>query len=271
MNNPLANYSWSSQNMKRKAIVYRAPALEKGLDILEYLAGQPVGRSQADIGTALKRSQSEIYRMLACLEQRGYVVKVQQTGTYRLSLRMFELAHRQNTTAMLRQAALLPMDAVAEETGQSVHLSVQHGNDLLVMVERMPTRRICLAVGEGTTMPLSETASGKVLLSRLTETAATAFLDGDSFFQRATAGKRRELLGEIARARRDGLLVVNSEVTPGVMDIAVPVGVAGSDTDAVVDLSFLLPVRGADKAREQYTRAMRACAVKINRNLGVSL
>ena len=256
--------------MKKKAIVYSAPALEKGLDILEFLAAQPVGRSQAEIGAALQRSQSEIYRMLACLEQRGYVVKVQQTGTYRLSLRMFELAHQQNTTALLRQAALLPMDAVAEEAGQSVHLSVQHGNDLLVMVERMPTRHICLAVGEGTKLPLSETASGKVLLSRKTESAAAGILEGDLFFQGTTAAKRREILSEIAQARRDGLLMVSSEVTPGVRDIAVPVGVAGSDTDAVVDMSFILPAKNGDKLCEQYAKAMRACAAKINQNLGVS-
>lgn len=249
---------------------YRAPALEKGLDILEYLAAQPVGRSQADITQALGRGQSEIYRMLACLEQRGYVVKVQQTGTYRLSLRMFELAHRQNTTAVLRQAALLPMDGAAEDTGQSVHMSVQHGNDLLVMVERMPTRRICLAVGEGTTMRLSETASGKVLLSRKSESAAQGILDSDSFFQGTTAVKRREILGEIAQAKRDGWLQVASEITPGVMDIALPVGVAGSDTDAVVDMLFILPAKGGDKVCEQYMKAMRTCAAKINQNLGVS-
>jgi DNA-binding IclR family transcriptional regulator len=254
----------------KKNIIYSAPALDKGLDILEYLAEQPIGRSQAEIGAALTRSQSEIYRMLACLEQRGYVVKVPPTGTYRLSLRLFELAHRQNTTALLRQAALLPMDAAADETRQSIHLSVQHGNDLLVMVERMPARRICLAVGEGTTMPLSQAASGKVLLSRLAKTDAHAILKDDTFFQGATVVKRRAILEGIAQARRTGLLMAASEITPGVMDIAVPVGVAGSDTDAVIAMSFILPAKAGDKICRKYTRVMRGCAAHINQNLGVS-
>ncbi len=41
---------------------YTAPALEKGLDILELLAVSPIGLSQAEIATKLKRSVNEIYR-----------------------------------------------------------------------------------------------------------------------------------------------------------------------------------------------------------------
>jgi DNA-binding IclR family transcriptional regulator len=66
------------------------------------------------------------------------------------------------------------------------------------------------------------------------------------------------------------LLVAASEVTPGVMDVAVPVGVAGSDTDAVIALSFIVPARGGDKICREYTNVMRGCAAHINQNLGVA-
>lgn len=256
-------------NRTEKKARYNAPALEKGLDIVEYLATQPVARTQTEICEALQRSQSEIFRMLFVLERRGYVVKVAQTGSYRLSLRLFELTHRQNITATLRQAALLPMDRTADETGQSVHLSVQHGNDLLVMVERMPPRRICLAVGEGNRMRLAETASGKVLLSRMNETTVEALLQVDEFFAGGTTAVRRQIRAEIGRARKDGILIVESAVTPGAMDIAVPVGIAGSDTDAVADMSFIVHAKDASKVIAEYSRAMLSCAEQINRNLGI--
>jgi DNA-binding IclR family transcriptional regulator len=147
---------------------------------------------------------------------------------------------------------------------------VQHANNLLVIVERMPSRRICLAVGEGTSLPLSEAASGKVLLSRMPDVAVKAILESDPFYREASATKRRAILDEIAQGRRDGLLLATSEITPGVTDIAVPVGVAGSDTDAIVDMSFILPSKGSDKVCEQYAKAMRQCAARINQNLGVS-
>ena len=54
---------------------YRAPALDKGLDILELLATTDEGLSQAEIAKALERSPNEIYRMLDRLVRRHYVVR----------------------------------------------------------------------------------------------------------------------------------------------------------------------------------------------------
>ncbi|MDI1335832.1 MAG: IclR family transcriptional regulator C-terminal domain-containing protein [Lacunisphaera sp.] len=254
---------------RKTATQYNAPALEKGLDILEYLAGQSVERSQSDIVLALKRGQSEIYRMLACLEGRGFVIKSPASGTYRLSLRMFELAHRQNPTALLRQTALIPMDELADRTGQSVHLSAQIGGDLLVLVERMPARRICLAVGEGTTLPLSETASGKILLSRMPAAEAHVLLGRDPFFQGAAPAKKQAIRTDIVRAKEQGWLMVTSDVTPGAIDIAAAVGVAGTDTNAVIDLPFIVPAKGGNQITAAYVTAVRTCALQINRNIGI--
>ena len=46
---------------------YRAPALDKGLDILELLATQETGISRSEIAKSLDRSPSEIFRCwIAC-------------------------------------------------------------------------------------------------------------------------------------------------------------------------------------------------------------
>ena len=44
---------------------YRAPALDKGLDILELLAEQKEGLTRAEITKLLGRNASEMYRMLS--------------------------------------------------------------------------------------------------------------------------------------------------------------------------------------------------------------
>ena len=53
---------------------YTAPALEKGLDILELLSSTDAGLSLSEIARDLGRSVSEIFRMLVVLQQRGYTV-----------------------------------------------------------------------------------------------------------------------------------------------------------------------------------------------------
>lgn len=254
--------------LKKKAN-YQAPALEKGLDILEYLSGQSEAKTQVEIAQALDRNQSELYRMLACLEDRGYLVKGEGGTGYQLTLRLFELGHRQHTATMLRKAAHIPMEALAEDIGQSCHLSFQHGVSLVVMMERMPARRVCLSVGEGATLPISRTASGKVLLSRMMEETAEQVLEDEPEFNRLTKADQKRIRSEIATARSHGFLALESELTEGIADIAVPIGVDGSGTSAVLAISYLYRGDHEDQRRQHYLKAGLLCAEKVNRNLGV--
>ena len=72
---------------------YRAPALDKGLDIIELLAGTADGLSQAEIAKALDRTPNEIYRMLDRLVRRDYVRRTPE-DRYEITLKLFELAHQ---------------------------------------------------------------------------------------------------------------------------------------------------------------------------------
>ena len=69
---------------------YSAPALEKGLDILELLAHQSEGLTKSQLARLLQRSVSEIFRMLLCLEGRGYIAQVSEER-YSLTLKLFQL------------------------------------------------------------------------------------------------------------------------------------------------------------------------------------
>ena len=97
------------------------------------------------------------------------------------ALGLYELSHKQTATSILRSAAQIPMELLAEEVGQACHLSSQYASSILVLVERMPARQICLAVGEGTVLPLVETNSGRLLLGQMPneDILKTLASDGD--------------------------------------------------------------------------------------------
>lgn len=59
---------------------YRAPALDKGLDILELLSEQSDGLTRTEIVKAMGRGPSEIYRMLERLVARGYAPRLQNAA-----------------------------------------------------------------------------------------------------------------------------------------------------------------------------------------------
>ena len=103
---------------------YRAPALDKGLDILELLAEQHQGLTRGEIVKAMGRSPSEIYRMLERLVARRYVTRSPEGDRYALSLKLFVLAHRHPPVNRLVARALPAMDAFTKAAEQSCHLGV---------------------------------------------------------------------------------------------------------------------------------------------------
>jgi DNA-binding IclR family transcriptional regulator len=244
---------------------YSAPALDKGLDILECLADARLPLSHLELAQTLGRTPGEIYRMLMRLEERGYVIRESESGKFRLTLRLYELGHKQNAPMLLRRAARFPMEALADQSGQACHLSVQHGALLLVLMERMPARRVCLAVGEGTVTPLIQTSSGKVLLSRMTREAAAELLGIEPLFTEMSAPKRKAFLARIDEIRKTDCLVMESAQSGGVIDIAAPVGVPGTDAFGVLAISCLAATETGG-----IRKSILRFAAQINHNLGIN-
>lgn len=110
---------------------YRAPALEKGLDVLELLSshGEPMTPSQ--MSGVLGRSVSELFRMIQVLEFRGYIE--QSPEGYRLTNRLFTLGMAQAPVRSLVETALPAMRELADTTVQSCHLVVLSGEQIVVI------------------------------------------------------------------------------------------------------------------------------------------
>ena len=120
-----------------KVSKYAAPALDKGLDILEVLADAEQPMSLNALARAMGRTVSEIFRMVATLEQRAYL-SVDTNDRYSLSLKMLELSHRQQPLKSLVATAMPLMRELAGRAYQSCHLSVYHDGQLLGDVKILP-------------------------------------------------------------------------------------------------------------------------------------
>src|SRR5919199_3866139 len=115
-----------------------APALEKGLDLLEALAEEKEGLSQKMLAQRVGRSVGEIFRMLGVLERRGYIARDPQSGQYSLTLRLFELANRHPPMRRLQAIALPVMEELAQAIKLSCHLVVVNGDRILVVGQAEP-------------------------------------------------------------------------------------------------------------------------------------
>lgn len=150
--------------MKRKE--YSAAALEKGLDILEALAKVPEeGLTSAEISTRLGRPMGQLFRMLAVLQQRGYVYYHADSERYEVTLKLFELAHGLGPVRRLNLVAAPLMKQLAQDIGQSCHLVIYHaGKGHAVVQQNAPSARV-LSVRLGAEAPLFDSCSGHVLLA----------------------------------------------------------------------------------------------------------
>src|SRR3984957_12141963 len=116
------------------AQIYQAPALEKGLDVIELLARQPEGLTKSQIARELNRTVSEIFRMLLCLEHRGYIAQVAE-DRYSLTLKLFKLVQEHPPTERLIADALPIMQRLAHETIQSCHLGVIESDHVVILAQ----------------------------------------------------------------------------------------------------------------------------------------
>lgn len=209
--------------MKKSADpAYTAPALEKGLDILELLAAEGEGLTQGEIAQRLGRSAPELFRMLSVLQRRGYLDR-HSDGGYRLSLRMFELAHQYPPLNRLLAVALPEMQDLAETTRQSCHLVVHFDQRILVVAQVDSPEPMGFRVRMGAHFPM--------LMDRASPRVLAAFQSADMqerlIAEMQTNSKQRIAAGsirtELAQLAQQGFHSAPSATAAGVTDLCAPV------------------------------------------------
>src|SRR5262249_50206009 len=119
--------------MQRKKSRYAAPALDKGLDILELLANETDALTRSEIARRLGRSVGELFRMMICLEERSYISNVGPDERYQLTLKLFEIAHRQHPLQQLLIIARPLMQRVAATARQTCPVAICRDSDISLM------------------------------------------------------------------------------------------------------------------------------------------
>jgi len=153
-----------SSAAQSKAVKYATPALDKGLDILEYLAHDSAGATMSQLARELNRTVSEIFRMLLCLERRGYITQVEK-DRYSLTLKLFKLVQEHPPTERLTVEALPIMQRFAHETFQSCHIGVIESDRVVILAQVNAPSNQGFYVKLGSTVDLMDSSSGYAILA----------------------------------------------------------------------------------------------------------
>ena len=205
-----------------------ATSLRRGLAIVEVLAehGASSGESLGVVRIAelVGREKSQVSRTLKTLAETGFVERDPDTRGYRIGWRVFALAARAGEPRLLAQALPVLRGLVAE-LGETAHLSVLDGAEVLTVLSEAPPSAIRAAGYSGRTVAVACTSSGRALLFDHDRPGLDALLAVTGLVRLGPNAPRTaaELWRRLERARELGYAIVEEESEVDLVAVAAPV------------------------------------------------
>src|SRR6185503_19307218 len=240
---------------------YRAPALEKGLDVIELLAAQKTPLNLSAISQRLGRSSGELFRMLQVLEFKGFITTADSGSGYVLTNKLFALAMAQAPVRSLVETALPIMRKLTFEIGQSCHIAVASEDQIVVITRIERPGDLGFSVRIGYRREIARATSGLVLFAYQDDEVRRAWLKrcrlkgeaADSFVERANVVRER------------GHHEAASDFVRGIVDLSAPI-LRGETAVAALTCPFVHSnplVMSMDQAVESIRAAARQISEEI--------
>lgn len=147
----------------------RIQSLDRGLQILEFIAehDEPVRLGQ--IAELLGVEKSSAQRLAATLADRGYVARATESDGYLLGDRVFHLAARLAERRQLQECARQYLTRLARGTSETAHLAVRNERWAVLVDDELGSHVVGVTSRSGASEPLHCTALGKALLAGMTD------------------------------------------------------------------------------------------------------
>ncbi len=235
---------------------YTAPALQRGLQILEYLADTREPQKLSAISAVLGLSVSSIQRMVNQLKQEGYILRTPNGGYY-LSNKLYRVAHDHESEGSLLQAAMPAMHDFVLRTGESIHLSVAVIDQFVVIGQLAGTQLIRITIRPGS-YPIDQFPSGQVML--------VFKAHGTDLYQ----------LEELPRDTRNFIAenryaYDQSQCAHGIYHLAVPILLENGHCTGALATSFVLPADddpSTPRRLEELVSSLHAAAAATAARIG---
>lgn len=248
---------------------YSAPALEKGLEILEALAQNEDGYTLNELSKTLGRNVNEIFRMVMTLQHRGYIQQAEPDDRYSLTMKLFQLAHCQEPIKSLVQAALPLLKELAERARQSCHLSLFRSGRMVIVAQIDSPERWSFGLKVGEAMGLTDTSSGHVMLAYQDEVERTRMLSSHIKVEGELQMDPGELFSILKKVRNNGHASMPSIQIGGITNIAFPVFSSGGRVAAAINVPHIARIDGTPRPNiDQIKEIMANVSLRLSMRIG---
>jgi IclR family KDG regulon transcriptional repressor len=245
-------------------------AVSRALDVLLCFSRESPELTLTEISERVKLHKSTVHRVLATLENAGFLEHDPATAKYRLGLRLLELASLVLEHVDLRRQAWPYLVRLAHEYRETVDLGILNGTDIIYLEVIESPQRVKLAVARGQRLPVCCTASGKAMLAFLPEKQVRQIMvQGLNRYTEHTIVSPENLLADLRVAHERGFAISQAEYEEDIHAVAAPILSIRQEPLAVVALAgpaFRLPL----ERMMELGPHVRQCANDIARDIGLT-
>lgn len=253
--------------MGRSETTPSAQTLDRGLQVLEAVARAGEVGSVAEVATSVGLDRTVAHRLVATLAARGYLQRTGQGG-YRLGPTCAALA---SATTDLRGLARPVLERLQQATGETVHLVVLSGRDVVFIDGIEGAHALRVTARTGRVLPAHATSVGKAWLAALPpERVTELYAEGE--LEPVTARTIRDaetLTRELRAVRRRGYAKSSGESESGIGSVGL--AVLDDDGEPRAAMSVALPLeRWSEELETRAVTALRAAADALAPHLPTS-
>lgn len=253
----------------RNAQQTASTAVERALGILEAVADCPAGLTNAEVSQRLKIPKSSASYILRTLEQRGYLRRDDETGKYRLGLKVVSLQHGALLGLDVRALARPVLRHLVERAHLTAHLAILD-KDEVIYIERVEAPGfVKMDTWVGRRMAVHCTSVGKALVAHLPRKQVEQILPQHGLRRHTprTVTSRARFWQELEKVRARGYAVDDEENNLGVRCVAAPV------FDSEGNIAASVGVSGTTSQIDRHSlphvaELVRDAARNISRQLG---
>ena len=245
-------------------------SLDRGLDILQYVAGCSEPPSFSQLLANLGIPRSSLFHLLTNLLSRNFLERDPKSERYRLGAEVVEIARRAQRPSVSDRVAPF-LHQLSLEVSETCGFYVRRMDTVEVVASAISTQALSYTMKVGMKAPLYAVSAGKIVLAELSPGELSEYLGLVAFapVTAYTVRSRSRLKKEIQNVKATGFAYSREEFTLGITAVATAVRTEARFHGAInlaVPTARFTPQRDAE-FREALRRAAQIIAKEMSREL----
>lgn len=211
--------------MRETPLRSEAASLQRGLAVLELLAGRPDGATLREITDQLQLPGASLLRIARTLVELGYLSRDERTKRFFITNSFLLLGQPRTSTRGLSECAISAMRRIRQATGETTQLCCLIGDEMVILEQLLSVHPFKYSADLGARCPCYSSAPGKAVVAFLAAEEQDELVNRLQFkkFTDNTITTRRAFRLELERIREVGFAVDRAEGLAGIHCVAAPI------------------------------------------------